>query len=267
MPTVVILGFAYTDLPATITDIYKVYSFHRDLGHTVHIGSDIIEPKFPTNLKNLIANKSVDDQFMEFVKSEFVSKRTLVTDRDSLLHFFKTITPDDKVIFYYTGHGVEKGFKLPDSTLIIPFDFRECVFSIAKPVNGSPPQILILLDCCELHHLHLTFRYDVDAREFDRVVKTYVRPEILLLTSNCLIPAMPSESIFTKIFYALLRNPRAMYDLHSIVQALQEGIPAVRLYSSRVSEKVLWSWVLSPFVITLDHQNLILRLETAQHNK
>lgn len=267
MPTVIIIGFGYSNLPSTITDIYRVYSAHSKLGHQIYIGSDIIKPIKPGGTVNLLANRSVDENFIPFVENEFIKIRTLISDRDTLINFLHQIelTDDRNLLFYYTGHGVSDGLKMPDGDVYNPLDLRnQLLYLNHSKLNHPKSQIFIILDCCKPHNIYLPFRYDLDG-EFHQISKHFLLPKILLIVPtnpDGMIEAFPSESLFTKILYNILFNPCSAYDIRFLVENINNKLGGgCTVYSSRTSEKIIWSWICSTINISFNQKNLTLNLE------
>lgn len=268
MPTVIIIGFGYSNLPSTITDIYRVYSAHSKLGHRIYIGSDIIKPDKPEGIINLLASRSVDENFIPFIENEFTKIRTLVSDRDTLINFLHQVelTDDQNLVFYYTGHGVSKGLRMPDGDIYDPLDLRDQLLCLNySELNHSDAEILIILDCCKPHDIYLPFKYESD-NEFYQIGKHFLLPKILLIVPtnpDGMIEASPNESLFTKILYATLFNPRNTYDIRTLVETVNNKLREINctVYSSRVSEKIIWSWVCSKFNLSFDQKNFTLNFK------
>lgn len=266
MPTVIIIGFGYTDLPSAITDIYRVYSAHFKLGHRIYIGSDIIKASKPKGIVNLLADDSIGEDFVPFIERDFVKMRTLISDRDTLINFLNgiSITDDHHLIFYYTGHGHKNSFRLPDKEVFSSFELRDKLLKLDGGKVATPDsQILIILDCCNPHGLYLPFRLNLTDEEeikYIHISKNFVIPQILLIASTDeteISEAFRDESPFTKFLYKALFDSRKPYDLRSIVVYINSKVNRLIsqkcvVYSSRVSIEMFWSWVVSKYDINFD---------------
>src|SRR3990167_2481637 len=272
MPTVIIIGFGYSNLPSTITDIYRVYSAHSKLGHRIYIGSDIIKPVKPDGIINLLASRSVDEKFIPFIENEFVKIRTLISDRDTLINFLHQIelTSDRNLLFYYTGHGVSEGLKMPDGNVYNPLDLRDQLLCLNhSKLNHLRSEIFIILDCCKPHDIYLPFKHDLNDGEFYQIGKHFLLPKILLIVPtnpDGMVEASPSESLFTKALYGALFNPCSGYDIQTLVEGVNDKLPEINctVYSSRTSEKIIWSWVCSKFNFWFDQKNFTLNLKNVR---
>jgi hypothetical protein len=263
MPTVLIIGFSYGNLSATITDIYYAYSYYARLGYQIHIGTDLIEKINIGDYIGLLSNQSVDDQFVPFVKTTFYQQRKIVIDRDSLLSWFNSIiiTTDRNLIVYYTGHGVENHIVLPDNTNFSASDFRSSILRLSNErnilINEKNANILVIIDCCNPHGLFLPFKFNRESKCFYHTNNNFVLPKMIVITSSepdTQSQALRLESPFTKYFFSHIADQTNSYDIGSICDQIDLKMRSndkinsgqtCTAYVSYPSLLVLWSWTVS----------------------
>src|SRR5437868_11414050 len=119
MPVLIIIGFQYNNtdkLTSTITDMYIVYSFYRNLGFRTYIAMDNVQVNLSVDFTRLIVDGIVDEGYEAFVR--YISDiRHVIHSREDFYSFFDSIqlTIDRKVVLYYSGHGHVDGINLPDA--------------------------------------------------------------------------------------------------------------------------------------------------------
>ncbi len=287
MPTVLILGFQYNDLESSITDIYKVYSFYKKLSYRIYVASDIIRPSKPPEITSLLASKSVDEYFVPFIEKEFATVRHLVRSKSEVQSFFRSVslTSDRRLVVYYTGHGEEGGFRLPDGSRYKALEFRNDLLKIGssssaqglplhRGIDTSGSQIFLILDCCNPHGLYLPFKLGRESQSFLQVTNHFVVPQIILISSS--EPTQKSradlnESPFTKHLFSQLADPGLSYDIFSLLNFVDKqitdnskGQQKSTAYSSYTSLKIPWSWVVTNLIDVDVNQNidsLVVRLK------
>lgn len=268
MPTVVIVGFSYSQedkLTSTITDIYLLYSFYRDLGYEIYVASDMISAQLPEDIIKLMISQTVDEDFKSFITDDFARIRKLVLDYEDLEKFFLSIPHihDLRLLFYFTGHGTGDGIKLPDNNVYKSLDLRNSILDIGANrgfpvnigVNHINAQIMILFDCCNPHGLYLPFklsRNNVDGGEYYNVTNLYILPKIILISSsepNALTRAHHSISPFTQNLMNVLKDQLADYSINTVMDKIDENTKEkCSSHASYPSLKIPWTWVVTNVV-------------------
>lgn len=261
MPVVVIVGFGYQGkdtLTSTLSDIYVVYSFYRDLGYPVYICSDIDQPEIPKGTLDLLTHKKVDEKFMGFIQYTFKQEAQYVASHDSLLEYLSNISSfdelgDRKVLFYFTGHGVPEGIVLPDNSLMSSIELRNAILNIGSRHNvkldsiGS--QIFIIMDCCNPHGLYLPFCFSREFNEYRQVSNLMVCPQILLIASSDpsgVVSAHHTLSSFTDALISRVRDVKATYcvvDLLNYIDKITNGVSAA--HTSYPTLYTPWAWLVT----------------------
>lgn len=281
MPTVLIIGFSYGNLSATITDIYYAYSYYQKLGYQIHICTDIIDKINVNDYIPLLSSQSVDEQFIPFVQTTFYQIKNVVIDKDSLLHWFNSIkiTPDLNLIVYYTGHGVENHIVLPDNSNFSALEFRSSILRLNDghnmPINNRNANILVIVDCCNPHGLFLPFKFNRESKCFYHVNNNFVLPKVIVITSsepNVQSQALRLESPFTKYFFNHIGDQTTSYDIGTICDQIDlkmqnnvkiDSGQKCTAYVSYPSLLLLWSWAVNNKLnIQLNHQldSLMIKL-------
>lgn len=276
MPTVVIVGFMYnfgdSHLRSTITDIYQVYSFYRDLKYRVYIASDISEIIEPKDIAFLYTNKIVDTNFKEFIHKQFLNIRHLVRNHRELERFFDQIkiTADRRLIFYYTGHGIKDHILLPDDSKFSALDLRSKIInlgsdgdmsdgdkfgnnSVSSGLNSVGSQIFIIFDCCNPHGLYLPFQMNRINYDYDLIGNNFTLPELILVTSSesdSQSQAHFNYSPFTKELFEVFRGKSKKYDFQSIINTLDNNLDDQKIVvrSSTPKLRISWPWVVQNFI-------------------
>ena len=262
MPTVLIIGFSYDNLPSTIADIYHVYSYYKNLDYNLYICTDIIEPINIEDRISLLTSGSVDDKFISFVSKTFDCIKTVVKDKQSLIDWFRSIelSKDNRLIIYYTGHGIENNILLPNGDRLTSYQFRNHVLDIGDISNQPKSNIFIIIDCCNPHGFFLPFKFDRDSKSFTCTNFNFILPKIIVMTSSesdSLSQALRLESPFTKYLFEYISKGYNTYDIWSVCNSIDEEIEKqgkiksgqkCAVYSSYHSLLVLWSWVINSVI-------------------
>lgn len=272
MPTIVIIGFMYiqgeSHLRSTITDIYQVYSFYRDLGYRIYIASDILEVVEPKNIASLYTSQIVDTEFKNFINKQFLGIRHLVKNLRDLRRFFDKIeiTTDRRLVFYYTGHGVKDHILLPDESKFSALELRSQiinlgsnsdmsegdkfgVYSVSSGLNSIGSQIFIIFDCCNPHGMYLPFQMNRVNYDYDLIGNNFTLPEIILTTSSeadSQSQAHFNYSPFTKELFEIFRGKSKKYDFRSIITTLDNNLDDQKIVvrASIPKLKIPWPWVI-----------------------
>lgn len=265
MPTAILIAFEYTSnsLTGAIIDLYHAYSWCTSFGvDKIYIITDITRVNYPDNLKHAVNRKLANPDIIHFYH-QIADTIILADDHISIMNALNSVeVTDDKLIIYYTGHGVKDSIVLPNKTLLPFIDFRNCILNKLNPYV----EIFWILDCCNPNGLHLPFKlYDTQYSLSSSKVECVSNP-ILLITSS-----EPEEksvatcygSIFSRHLFRLLlhinnsthsnighknRNLRRLIgNLSSSIRKMNTGYnQTVSVYSSYITDPILWMWIGAP---------------------
>lgn len=261
---VLIIGFSYKNLTSTITDIYQAYSYFRLHSYDIRVCSDVIDPINIQNYIEVMIHNEVDDQFTKFVQHQFHQIKDTVVDKDSLLGWFSSIRNSfrdiNKLIVYYTGHGVDNHLVLPDNSHFSSLEFRSSILSLVQPDKSS--EVLVIMDCCSPSGLYLPFRFDSNKSRYEHINNNFIKPNVIVIASSDNTSesrATLSHSPFTSELFSYLRDQTQSYDIKSIIYHLNQNTRKFNqqavVYSSYPSLIMLWSWIMnSKIQIQINHQ-------------
>lgn len=270
MPIAIIIGFQYDfhTLPGAIIDIYHAYKWCQSCGYPIYVFTDITQITDTRNLKLAMERNIVKPDILTFY--EDIPNKHIVSTVDSLTTGLQTCLSqisDDKLIVYYSGHGIKDVMVMPDKTLLNFVKFREAITFHLSPYT----EIFCILDCCNPDGLHLPYKLINNSFMLSPRQITCITQPMLLITS-----ANPDEksvstrtgSIFTSRLFSLLsqmnsdepliydgnsitvpnkrnRNlKRLLSNLNSYIRTVHTGYTqTVSIYSSYVMDPILWMWV------------------------
>ena len=234
MPLVILFAFEYkiNHLPGAIIDLYHAHKWCQSFTSNIFVVTDI------TSLR--------------------IAIRDILTN---IVNF------DNKLIIYYTGHGVKDSLIMPDQSLFSFVMFRDSILNLLAPYV----ELFIILDCCHPLGLHLPYKL-VDNRFVlaSSKIECVSQPIILITSSDSHEKSTSTRdgSIFTrrlfhmlsvmnkaytivcknnKIFLSAHQNrnlTRLSNSLATFIRKLDTGYAqTVSVYSSYVIDPVLWLWI------------------------
>lgn len=164
----------------------------------------------------------------------------------------------EKLVLYYSGHGVKDSLVMPNRELLSFKDFKDNILN-ALP---SYTEIFCILDCCNPSGLYLPFKLSGNAFQLSPFrVECVTQPMLLIASSEEgeKAVALKTGSLFSKHLFRILttlnsetkipngknRNlHRLVTNLSSEVKKFHTGHPqTVSIYSSYVTDPVLWTWI------------------------
>lgn len=276
MPTAILIGFEYTfnSLTGAIIDLYHAYKWCQSFNCDIHVITDISFIKDPDNLRNVVDRKIADIGLLTFF--DRIASKTIVNTGSSLLrkiiNILSSSIPDNKLIIYYSGHGVKDSMVMPDRTLVPFIDFRDNILKILDLYV----EIFWILDCCNPNGLHLPYKLDNNTFILSPSKIECVLQPILLITSSEASEksiATKAGSVFSRHLFRILtllnaedlnlnmlkestkrriiipthknRNLRRLIGtLASSIRKMHTGYAqTVSVYSSYFFDPVLWMWV------------------------
>lgn len=276
MPVAILIGFEYTfnSLTGAIIDLYQAADWCRSFNCNINIFTDI-ENCDENNIQYSIDHGITNQDLFSFLKQDPFINRTIITDKISLLEsIMKILKPniDNKVVIYYSGHGIKDSMVMPNKTLLSFIDFRNNILSVLNPYT----ELFFILDCCNPNGLHLPYKLQNNSFTLSPTKIEFVSQPILLITSsetNEKSIATKFGSVFSRHLFRILtqlnlpispnirkrtngskyvfipthknRNlRRLMGNLSSSIRKMHTGYSqTVSIYSSYVIDPVLWLWI------------------------
>ena len=266
MPTAILIGFEYTVNPlvGTIIDLYHAISWCSSSGCDIHLFTDI------TKIDASIIQQAVDHKmahpdiltFYDRIESKLIV-RAARSLQEGIARVLSLGVPDNKVIIYYSGHGVKDCMVMPDHSVLPFIDFRDDILNSLNPYV----ELFWILDCCNPNGLHLPYRLSHNSFTLSNSKIVCVTQPIILITSSESSEksiATRFGSIFTYHLFRLLyrleeppiitdgiipiqrnRNLRRLIgNLASSIRRIHSGYAqTVSIYSSYVIDPVLWMWI------------------------
>lgn len=273
MPTAILIGFEYTfnSLTGAIIDLYNAHKWAgtHSFGCDITVITDIDSIKDQDNLQNVVSRGLAEADLLTFYSR--IGSKIIVRDAKNLLteiiRILKLGIPDNKLIIYYSGHGVKDSMVMPDRTLLPFVDFRDNILNILDPYV----EIFWILDCCNPNGLHLPYKLEGNQFVLSPCQVQCVSQPVLLITSSEASEksiATKSGSVFSRHLFRLLtamnadvaptirkkainipvsrnRNLRRLIgNLGSSIRRMHTGYAqTVSIYSSYVIDPVLWLWI------------------------
>lgn len=291
MPKGLLIGFEYkfNSLPGALVDLYHAKKWCDSFECISHVITDIEKNMKEENLKEILDNQIADDGFKTFYDN--IESLGIVKDESSLLstieNFLKKGIPDNKLVIYYTGHGVKDCLVMPNRNLLPIIEFRD---TILNNINHDV-EIFFILDCCNPSGMNLP--YKLVRNEFSlspKKIECVLQP-ILMITSsehNEKSVATKFGSLFSRNLFKILsrltikdnnknfrvpihknRNlQRLIGMLSSSIKSINTGFTqTVSVYSSYVIDPVLWMWIggQSDIVGDITMSSLIIRSKNELH--
>lgn len=269
MPTSILIGFEYKNdiLPGTLIDLYHCYKWCKSFNCVTYILTDIKEIDIEI-LYNAIDNKLANKSLLNFYN---IMNPIIIFDNliDELVKILKNKIQDDKLIIYYTGHGVlYDNLVMPNDNLLSMKKLKNII--LENVVTST--EIFFVFDCCNPDGMGLPFKlkdnYFVLSTTEMRLVD-FVEHKILLITSSAnhqKSVATQLGSLFTRYLFKILtdmnkydesyikkeniplsinRNlQRLTSNLSCNIRKLHTGYQQnISIYSSYIIDPILWFWL------------------------
>lgn len=253
-------------LPGSIVDLYLAYKWCSSFCDRIHILTDI------TNNNNIL--RAIDKYICEPVAVEFyenVPNKHIVNTGVSLMDTMrKVITEhnlDDRLIIYYSGHGVNNFMVIPDQQLLPFIDFRKCITDSVS----LQAEIFCILDCCNPQGMGLPYKLKDNTFRLCEENFTCCTNSMLVMTSSGVHEesyATTSGSIFTSSlleYLTTLSSPFSISvvdgqtvipttrnrNLHRLIKETTRSMRDVKkdheekiaIYSSYIVDPILWMWI------------------------
>lgn len=212
MPTAILIGFEYkfNPLPGALIDLYHAFTWCRSFDCDIHILTDITYVNDLEKLNKIVNDGIADPNLMTFY--EHIPSKFIIHNYHSLLasitKILKSSIRDNKIIIYYSGHGMKDCMIMPDRSLLSFIAFRNSILNSITPYV----ELFCILDCCNPNGLNLPYKLKGNSFMLSSEIKTKiscVTQPILLLTSS--EPdeksiATKTGSIFSKHLFQLLTH-------------------------------------------------------------
>jgi len=262
-----IIAFKYErrlkELPGIVIDIYRIYQIAKRW-HTIYssldlfIITDIQKDEAIRFLKTALLSGIVDEKILSFIQDRY-NDNTLIfyTDKSQLLGMLRDqCYKESRIFLYYTGHGKNGNFVLPNSDYVSLNEIRGRIVSKSNP----DADIFIVLDCCNATNMNLLYQYNGDKWVFNKSENIeYVSQNLILITST--LPdeesvATETGSIFTYILYEILLE--RIKDLDIVYKKISDAcIEKINIhpsiYSSYGYEKKIWDWVVGDNLLPIKY--------------
>ena len=289
MPTAILIGFEYKNdiLPGTLIDLYHCYKWCKSFNCDIFVMTDIKEVNIEL-LYNAIDNKLCNKDLLKFYEkiNPIIIYDNLI---DEILKIMEKNIVDEKLIIYYTGHGVlYDNLVMPNEQLISMKRLKSIILE-NLPISV---EIFIILDCCNPDGMGLPFKLKNNTfclSSTDMKSINFIEHKILLITSSANHQksiATQLGSLFTRYLFKILidmnkydksyieemiiplsinRNlQRLTSNLSCNIRKLHTGYQQnVSIYSSYIIDPVLWTWIgnYNNYNITSDYtlNNIIIK--------
>ncbi len=271
MPKAILIGFEYIKtnkrLTGALIDIYLAYRWCRSFNCDIDIITDIMGEIDESLLKEAIDRDIVDKDILKFGRFKYVgeTKKQVIEMCNIILN--KNKYDDNKLIIYYTGHGVKDAMVLPNDETLMFIEFRDMILDNIDAYC----EVFWIADCCNPNGLYLPYKLRDDGLRLSNTRISFVTQPIILITSaddNEKSISTKYGSAFTVELFRLLnamnilndsynshQNKRITDDNNRNLIRLQSNISSqiknkhrgysqtISIYSSYFIEPILWMWV------------------------
>ncbi len=256
-----LIGFEYSEkhnLPGTILDLYNAWKWCQTFSRQIYILTDISE------VSDAIAYRHPEvtpfwSQVSKFpVHNLGKLQETLSTTLQETM---------DRVVIYYTGHGLQNSLLLPDQSQWSSLAFRDYILGRLN----FETEIFWILDCCNPQGLNLPYQLENNRFVVSKETLECVTQPILLITSSNSQEesvATRDGSLFSRYLFENLSLLNSIGDLKfsrkrvsvpiknnrnlkrllgkitSSIQKVHSGYTqTVSIYSSYYMDPILWLWI------------------------
>lgn len=254
MPLAILIGFEYTfnPLTSTIIDLFQAYNWCKSFGCDIHLITDVFHSlKTTPHVVNAVNSNICSSDIYDFYDN--VPNKYIVTNNINLMSKILTIyqnniPSDNRIVLYYSGHGLKDCLVMPDKSLLSCIDLRD---NFLQSLTDDC-ELFWILDCCNPHGMHLPYSYVDGQYTLNDGRIDYIKQSIILITSaanNEKSIATNSGSIFSRNLFKLLQ--RKDLDLNTILSEMKRSITCVNtgyiqtvsIYSSYINNDKLWPWI------------------------
>lgn len=263
--TAILIGFNYSDsVPGIIVDLYHAYKLCQAWATDIRVITDMTTEAPTAYVSRAIIDGLVGSDISTFI-TMLQDKGYLytVTHQDKPLRLQQCLEDisSDKCLVYYTGHGLQDSFILPNGTRLPIQLFQESLFG-RLPISA---EILWIMDCCYPSGLSLPYKLQQGYWRY-REEGIPERRHVICLSSSDerheKSVATRQGSVFSRALFELLRSGirgvdkiqtelntkvRASYDEYKVEYG---RLPrqTVSLYASHPDLREVWPWVVNSSV-------------------
>jgi hypothetical protein len=222
MISALLIGFGYRGadgLPGTRIDLYQAWKYCHRIGvKRIFVVTDLDSDLPATGLLKMVIDDVVDANITTFISETKANQEYRrfkpLEFRQQLRHLAHKLDGSDRLIIYYTGHGIPGYLKLPDTTTLPISEFRDILLGSCS----ASSQVLWIMDCCHASGMELP--YQLDQHKYHLVNPDYsILPELICViasTRSQLATSTNKGSIFTRsLFKKLQDGVRSVYRLKS----------------------------------------------------
>lgn len=266
---IIAFGYKANKLSGALIDLFNAYIWFKKYNYNITIITDITTD-IDVKVKNYIVNSDEAKRDILFFY-EHVKKSSYKCDNvENLCNILRIACKNkDKLVIYYSGHGISENMLLPSSELL-PFEkFRDIVLEVTNEFT----EILWILDCCNPNGMHLPFR--LNSEGFFHMSKSkisFITQPMLLITSAEQKEKSVSDqygSFFTRYIFQELDNTR---NLLSIISNVSKKISeqytgysqTVSIYSSYIfTQMFFWINHKTDIVYDISEKVIVIRNNTS----
>lgn len=269
MPTAILIGFEYefNTLPGAIIDLYHAYKWCHSFNCDIHVLTDIQQIKDQEILNSSVNRKISSPDILTFYDN--LSSKRIISNINDILTSLESLLDiqDNKLIIYYTGHGMKDSMVMPDKSLLSFIKFRDTVLQYLNKYV----EIFWILDCCNPNGLNLPYKLTDNTFMLSPNKVDFITQPILLITSadaNEKSVSTKLGSLFSRNLFKTLTNlniveafpiirdkiripthnnrnlKRIIGNLASTIRKSHTGYSqTVSIYASYVMDPILWMWI------------------------
>lgn len=257
MTKAVLIAFKYqvNILYGALVDLYHAYKWCKSFGCDITMITDFSAAEIDINdMRAVIKKDYADDDLLDFYHQNSIQ---IVHNEKEFLSFLGKILDectDERLIVYYSGHGVKDHLIMPDQNPLFFLAFRDTIINnLAYKV-----EIFCILDCCNPDGLYLPYKLINNTfRLSDSKIECIPQPFILITSSDQNEKSIATKygSIFSRNLFRYLfelnyknhknRNLRRLIGkISSLIREQHNSISqTVSIYSSYLFDPVLWMWI------------------------
>lgn len=262
MPTAILIGFQYNAdiLPGCLIDLYHAWKWCDRGNFNIYILTDIKYPNY-SMIERAIEKKIMDADAFQFFNNVKELLKSVYTSKD-FLKILETIdiSCEEKLMIYYSGHGLREGISFPDKSTLNYIDFRNIIAEKATIYT----EIFWILDCCNCSNLSLPYELKENKFVLSKKQISFAKQPMLLIKSSDINEKSVSTffgSLFTYHLFKILQEldgpnklpvplsknrnlSRLRGNISSNIRKLHTGYQqTITIHSSYIIDPVLWLWM------------------------
>lgn len=272
-------------LPGAIVDLYRMTMYMLEIGIKPLILTDIEPSQINYRvLTRFVGYGEVPLDILDF-PHEFLRNSCIRREEDLIRALESLVWDDNKLLFYYSGHGLNNGLLFPDRSHM-PLHrlfhlLRSCRRKFFRESSRESGQSLFVLDCCDIPDVNLSFVYRPQEGRFRLNKEPYLQTTDYLLIFRSSTPdgvagTTRFGSLFTRALTSFLTSrlrstlllphlfsqvPQALtqsYKLTTTTNYMQDLL----ITSSHNSGPLLWGWLTNSPISPHPHSSHLFLLKT-----